>query len=116
MTRVTYLHHHGPILITPAVDLLRAVQKLDVGHLHPARLPHLDHVLTHLADLLQIPTELVVHLRKPISDPECERAATARQLVDVLRLKQTLRDVHPPARLEAIVANRTETLCCARLE
>jgi len=98
------VEHLGPVARRLRADLVRAPEELDALHVHARRLPHLDQVLADGLDLMQVAAHLVVHEREPVGDPEDERAADRRQLVHVDGLVQPLCDVHPTARLEAVVA------------
>mmetsp|Transcript_861 Transcript_861/g.2071 ORF Transcript_861/g.2071 Transcript_861/m.2071 type:complete len:375 (-) Transcript_861:248-1372(-) len=85
-----------PVAHGLARDVIRAPHELHTLHVHPCCLPDLHKVLPNNLDLLEVAAHLVVHQRKPVSNPEDKGPPSPCALVDVHGLEHPLRDVHAP--------------------
>ena len=123
------IHDECPVSIWLFVDFFGCTQELNFLQVHADCLPHLDHILANLLDLLQITTHLIIELSKPISHPELEGASSLGNLVhtecfqhslshtqyeqttvfDTMQLN--LSNVHSPGGFESVVGNRIGFVC-----
>ena len=92
--RVAHLQHVEPIFAGVVVDEVGGPHELDVGQVHAAGLPDLNHVAAASTDFLDVSAHFVVHQREVVRHVEDELDAGTRQLVDVHGTQQTLGDVH----------------------